>query len=180
MEKVVTTELQSLLALNDQFDIFQSGFRSHHSTKTALVRVISNLLLSGDVGNLLILLLFYLSSDFDTLCHKLLLMRLSGAGLFWFPSYLTDRQYCITMHNYKSPSHSQTGCSTGLSSRPINICYLLYILPLGQIIHHHGFHSDTYCLPTRLYSPDCIAIFMYQWVKNLNLSWTFSFQFEFD
>ncbi len=98
MEKVVATQLQSFLAHNQHFDIFQSGFRSQHSTETALVRVTNDLLLSGDSGNLSILLLLDLSSAFDTVSHNLLLMRLSeigisGDALAWFSSYLTDRQY---------------------------------------------------------------------------------------
>ncbi len=82
---------------------------THHSTETALVKVVNDPLLTGDSGNLSILLLLDLSSAFDTVCHRLLLSRLSemgvsGAALSWFSSYLTDRQYYITMHNYKSPT----------------------------------------------------------------------------
>ncbi len=78
-------------------DIFQSGFRSQHSTESALVKVVSDLLFSGDSGSLSILLLLDLRSDFDTVCHKILLSRLaefgiSGSALSWFSSNLTDRQ----------------------------------------------------------------------------------------
>ncbi len=70
-------------------DIFQSGFRSQHSTESALVKVVSDLLFSSDSGSLSILLLLDLRSDFDTVCHKILLSRLaefgiSGSALSWF------------------------------------------------------------------------------------------------
>ncbi len=75
MVKVVATQLQSFLAHSKHFDIFQSGFHSQHCTETALVRVTNNLLLSGDSGNLSMLLLLDLSSAFYAVSHNLLLMH---------------------------------------------------------------------------------------------------------
>lgn len=143
-EKVVAYQLQSFLSLSDQFNAFQSGFHSQHSTKTALVKAVNDLLLSGDSGNLSILLLLDLSSAFDTVCHKILLSRLSEIGvshatLFWFSFYLTDRQYYITMHNYKSPT---TLLSQGVPQGSVlgPLLFITYIMPLGHIIRRHGFH----------------------------------------
>lgn len=53
----------SFLAQNNTF---QSGFRAQHSIETALTKVVNDLLLSGDLGSLTILLLLDLSSAFDT------------------------------------------------------------------------------------------------------------------
>ncbi len=125
-------------------DIFQSGFRSQHSTESALVKVVSDLLFSGDSGSLSILLLLDLRSDFDTVCHKILLSRLaefgiSGSALSWFSSNFTDRQYYISLHNSKSPTVSlKQGVPQGSVLRLLR--FILYIQPLGQIMHHHGFN----------------------------------------
>ncbi len=163
MEKVVATQLQSFLPLNEQFDIFQSGFRSHHCNETASVKAVNDLLLSGDSGNLSILLLLDLSSAFDTVCHKLLLsciseIDVSGAALSWLSSYLTDRQYYIAMHTKKSPTalHRQ-GVPQGSVLGPL--LFIIYIMPLGHIIRHYGFHYHCYADDIQKYTacrPDSI------------------------
>ncbi len=106
-------------------------------------------------------LFYYLTlAAFDTVCHKILLSRLaefgiSGSALSWFSSYLTDRQYYISPHNYKSPTVSiKQGVPQGSVLGP-----LLFIQPLGQIIRHHGFNHHCYADDIQIYTacqPDSI------------------------
>ncbi len=96
LEKVVSSQLCSLLETNDICEDFQSGFKPYHSTETALIRVTNDLLLSLDCGYISLLVLMDLSALFDTIDHNILLNRLEnyvgnrGSALAWFKSHLSD------------------------------------------------------------------------------------------
>ena len=71
LEKTVLSELSSFMNQNNLFDKFQSGFRAHHSTESALLKVTNDLLLTTDTGDCAILILLDLSSAFDTVDHSI-------------------------------------------------------------------------------------------------------------
>ena len=97
LERVVADQLQAHLDTNGLHVKFQSAYRHGHSTETALLRILNNLLGMIDGGNNAVLMLLDLSAAFDTLDHMLLLQRLhaeiglDGSALDWFSSYLSCR-----------------------------------------------------------------------------------------
>ena len=50
LEKIVSMQLQTFLINNNVYEKFQSGFKSRHSTETALLRVFNDLILTVDSG----------------------------------------------------------------------------------------------------------------------------------
>ena len=126
LEKVVANQLCDHLNRNGLFEEFQSGFRVHHSTETALVKVTNDLLMASDSGLVSILVLLDLSAAFDTIDHNILLQRLEseiqikGTALDWFESYLSDRfQFVHINHDSSTYTKVRYGVPQGSVLGPI-------------------------------------------------------------
>ena len=61
---------------NGIYPLFQSSYRQYHSTETALLRVMNNILLKINPHHVTLLVLLDLSTAFDKVSHDVLLDRL--------------------------------------------------------------------------------------------------------
>ena len=114
LEKLVLSQVSSYLNSHNLYNTCQSAYRPGHSTETALQKVVNDLFISLNKGNISVLDLLDFSSAFDTIDHPILVHRLhsdfgfTDTVLKWFSSYLTDRTHNVSLSNHCLPLLTHT------------------------------------------------------------------------
>ena len=90
-ERIVCDQLYNFLSNEDIISSHQSGFRSSHSTLTALLEATDNWPFNIDRGNVNAVVFLDLKKAFDTVDHDILLSKMNlygiqGIALDWFRS----------------------------------------------------------------------------------------------
>ena len=134
----------------------QSAYRRHHSTKTALVKALSDILEAADSRQVTLLGLLDLSAAFDTVDHDILLRRLqtsfgiSGITLRWLKSFLTERTQAVTHHGHVSTYRLQKyGVPQGSVLGPL--LFILYTSDIHRIAGECRIRVHSYADDTQLY-----------------------------
>ena len=110
-ERAVFDQVYSHITDNELFPMLQSAYGKGHSTETALLRVVNDILSSMNKQHVSILVLLDLSAAFDTVDHAILLRRLetsfgiTDAALAWFSSYLSGRSQRVSVDGERSDSY---------------------------------------------------------------------------
>ena len=148
--------LRPHLQTSGNFCQLQSGYRSGHSTETALLQVLDGIYTAADRRELSVMVSLDISAAFDTIVHSTLLTRLqsefgvSGTVIGWVQSYLTGRSMRVTVGQQSSETVLlSSGVPQGSVLGPL--LFTTYTSPIGDVISQHGVQYHQYADDTQLH-----------------------------
>lgn len=137
-ERIVYNQLYAYLTKHNVICKCQSGFRSIHSTVTALLGATDTWAYNIDRGKINAVVFLDLKKAFDTVNHEILLSKLNNYGIHgisynWFKSYLDNRtQKCSINGSLSKTCSLSCGVPQGTILGPL--LFLLYINDLPNCL----------------------------------------------
>lgn len=157
IERLVLTRLLPHAIASGSFSALQSAYRRHHSTETALLKIMDDLYRLVDCKSAAVLVGLDLSAAFDTVDHDILLSRLQsgfgvcGAALEWMRTYVTGRSQYVKVGDERSlESGYDVGVPQGSVLGPF--LFSVYVSPISDIISSFGVQFHQYADDTQLYT----------------------------
>ena len=156
-EKAVFVQTQfGQMVTNDIYPELQSSYREHHSTETALLKVMNDVLLKMNSQHVTLLILLDLSAAFDTVNHSILLDQLTkvvglqGKAHEWFCLYLSGWSQRVAIDGSMSMEFSWD-CGVPQVSCMGPLLFVIYTSSLFKIIECHLPQVHCYADDTQLY-----------------------------
>ena len=135
-ERIVCMQIEDFFERNSLFGEFQFGFRKQKSTVSELLTLFDNLMQAKGERQEIALLLYDLSSAFDTVDPGILIAKLKLYGfdkgaMSWVESYLSGRQQCVQVQGKVSePMNIDIGTPQGSRLSPLLFVVLMAELDL--------------------------------------------------
>ena len=144
------------LVKSDPLPKFQSGYRSHHSTETLLVRLLSDIHTAIDNGEVTVLALLDVSAAFDSVDHNILLQRLrisygiNNRALDWLESFVRDRTQSVQIGSLSS-EWRVIGTGVPQGSLLGQLFYVLFTADVLEVAGRAGAGVQQYAEDTQAY-----------------------------
>ena len=162
VERVVASRYTDHAEQNKLFPVKQSAYRRHHSTESAVLSVMNDVIRNIDDGKVVPLVLLDLSAAFDTVDHEILLEVLhkcflvDDIPLSWFRSYLTGRTQSISVNGVQSVK-SSVACSVPQGSVLGATEFISYTADVVEVFQRHSVLHHLFADDKQLYLATTIA-----------------------
>ena len=149
IERLVADQIKAFLAESDLMPPLQSAYRPGHSTETATLKVLSDILDAVDSRETTLLSLLDMSAAFDTVDFEILLRRLEtsfslgGTVLKWLTSFVTGRTQAVEFDGVTSPPVTLI-CGVPQGSVLGPLLFVLYVADVLMIAKRHGVKIHAY------------------------------------
>ena len=136
LERHMFNKLYDFLSTHDLISNHQSAFRRHFSCQSLLIKITDYLLRAMNNGNTNGLTMLHFRKAFNLVDHPTLLCKLNLYGLddravLWFISYLSEREFQVSIGNqWSSRSKITTGVPQGSILGPLLFIFHMNNLPL--------------------------------------------------
>ena len=156
IERAAFNQIHGHLVCNNLYPVAQSAYRRNHSTETALLKVMNDILLNMNKQHVTILVLLDLSAAFDSVDHSTLFNRLSskfglnGTALAWFRSYLSGRSQRVSVRGAVSDKFDlRYGVPQGSCLGPL--LFTTYASTMFDVVEKHLPTVHCYADDSQLY-----------------------------
>ena len=153
---ILHDQIYNHILANNVFPPLQSAYRKHHSTETALLKVINDIHVNMNNQQVTLLVFLDLSSAFDTVDHDILINRIqtsfgiTDTALLWLKSYLSGRSIRVIIDESTSESLNMPyGVPQGSCLGPL--LFTVYASKLFEVVKHHLPNAHACAHDTKLY-----------------------------
>ena len=138
IENIIHYQLKNFLEDNNLIVENQHGFRESHSTETAMIKLVDNIVKNNEKEFVTVTVFLDFKRAFETVNREILLKKLkcynfSEDTIKWFDSYLTNRRQIVKVNGIYS-SELEVKCGVPQGSKISNTLFTIYINDIVKVV----------------------------------------------